>query len=103
MADIDQEVVQLIKQTEDLRWDGNPLVVIRDVEDAKSLARMILVGKIISKRIVSLLVVHGTLEKAWDFEANLEVQELATNIFFFGFSSSAARNRVLERRPWNVK
>lgn len=48
-------------------------------------------------------VVRGILSKAWAFETQLAVEELAANIFLFEFSSKLNRDKALDRQPWTVK
>lgn len=58
-------------------------------------AGVVLVGKIIAQKDISLYDVRSVLQKVWSFDRHLGVVELAPNTFLVEVSSSGTRDRVL--------
>jgi hypothetical protein len=95
-------VENLVSRTKRLGWQGNKvrLEVDTDKEDE---AKLLLIGKILSKKSFPRTIVKDIVVKAWNVVCDVEVRVADRNIFIFEFKHEVDLRRAWDRRPWSIK
>ncbi|KAK6119800.1 hypothetical protein DH2020_046455 [Rehmannia glutinosa] len=70
------------------------------VEEGKSLFRKGLIGKLITKRPYNINSFKSTIPKLWRVTGNLEIIDVAQDMFFFIFDNHNEIERILNLEPW---
>ena len=84
---------KLITKTSKLGWSKQPVVL--DTEpDAEEKAKLLLLGKLLSFKTFSRLVVKDIISKAWNTVNEVEVSVVDKNIFLFSFKHEVDMRRV---------
>ena len=84
---------KLITKTSKLGWSKQPMVL--DTEpDAEEKAKLLLLGKLLSFKTFSRLVVKDIISKAWNTVNEVEVSVIDKNIFLFSFKHEVDMRRV---------
>lgn len=103
MDNLGQEMENITQRIAALTWSPTQPIAEPSKEGGIEASEVVLVGRIVANRTFPIHAVRGILSKAWAFDPQVEIGDLAPNRFLFEFSSKIARDRVLERQPWNVK
>lgn len=71
-------------------------------EECPQNARFVLVGKILSSKILNKTGVSRVIEKAWRTEEEFSISPWKDNVYAFGFKKEEDLCRVISRGPWSV-
>nr|POE46607.1 hypothetical protein CFP56_58489 [Quercus suber] len=93
---------RIISKTEKLGWKKGKISLEVNQESSVQ-SKLLLVGKILSKKSFSRVVVRDIVIKAWNLFTEVEVSILDRNVFLFSFNHEADVRRVWDRRPWSIK
>ncbi|KAH7528312.1 hypothetical protein FEM48_Zijuj05G0059400 [Ziziphus jujuba var. spinosa] len=97
-----EDMESLINKTRMLQCVLEDVELIPDSRNAKKVADLSLVGKIISNRTFGKNVVTAILRKAWNVSKTFQVNVLQSYTFLFEFEHNEDRKKVLQRGPWNI-
>jgi hypothetical protein len=99
----DQDGVnRIIALTNKLGWNKGKVSLEVDPNSIES-SRLMLIGKILSRKTFSRQLVKEILTKAWNVFHEVEVSVVDRNVFVFAFKHEADIHRGWDRRPWLVK
>ena len=93
---------RLVEKTKCLGWDKG-LINIEVESQAEERAKLLLVGKILSAKAFSRVVVKEIIAKAWNTISEVEVATVDRNVFLFTFNHEVDVRRVWDWRPWSFK
>ncbi|KAK9997661.1 hypothetical protein SO802_022347 [Lithocarpus litseifolius] len=93
---------RIISKTENLGWKKGKISLEVNQESSVQ-SKFLLVGKILSKKSFSRVVVKDIVSKAWNLMMEVEVSVLDRNVFLFSFNHEADVKRAWDRRPWSIK
>lgn len=81
-----------------------PEVIEQDesYEECPQNARFVLVGKILSSKILNKIGVSRVIEKAWRTEEEFSISPWKENEYAFGFKKEEDLCRVISKGPWSV-
>lgn len=96
-------MAHLVDRTQIINWedeqDGSD-DTFKAVDDT---SHRILIGKIISQRIINKQAMRDIVLHSWKSIDSLEVEDLGNNAFLFTFSTHTVRDQILSGGPWNVR
>ena len=79
------------------------VVPLEDIEGSgKSIISSILVGKVISSKILNKAAVKSILYKAWGEPTTMTIIDLGPNTFMFNFIEDEPPKKIMDESPWNV-
>lgn len=78
------------------------LKLVADEEAASQVSKNLLVGKVISGKLVNRNVVQMIIRRVWFTNELVDIEQVEPNLFVFSFKNSYDRNRIWNRRPWSV-
>jgi hypothetical protein len=96
------DVNRIIALTNKLGWNKGKVSLEVDPNSTES-SRLMLIGKILSRKTFSRQLVKEILTKAWNVLHEVEVSVADRNVFVFTFKHEADIRRAWDRRPWLVK
>lgn len=81
-----------------------PTVISLDesFEECPQNAQFVLVGKILSSKVLNKVGVLKVIEKAWRTEEGFSITPWKDNVYAFGFEKEDDLCRVISRGPWSV-
>ncbi|KAG5544352.1 hypothetical protein RHGRI_016938 [Rhododendron griersonianum] len=81
-----------------------PTVISLDesFEECPQNAQFVLVGKILSSKVLNKVGVQKVIEKAWRTEDEFSITPWKDNVYAFGFKKEDDLSRVICRGPWSV-
>jgi hypothetical protein len=103
MANIPQEIDQLISKTESFNWLENSSQLISTILQGDQQPPAILAGRVTSLRTISKSTVKGNIQNAWQFLSSLSFEEIGPNTYLFTFENQDELKRVMELSPWNIR
>ncbi|KAF7812835.1 TMV resistance protein N-like [Senna tora] len=62
----------------------------------------ILVGRIISEKVLNRTVVISMIRKGWNCRGEVSIAKMGMNVFLFTFERAEDRERILRGRPWSI-
>lgn len=77
------------------------LDLIANEDGASQISNNMLVGKVISEKVVNKNVVQMIVRSVWFTREIVKVDQVEPNLFVFSFKNTPDRNRVWKRRPWS--
>lgn len=93
---------RIISKIENLGWKKGK-INLEFNQESLFRSKFILVGKILSTKSFSQVVVKDIVTKAWNLMMEVEVSVLGRNVFPFSFNHEADVRRAWNRRPWSIK
>jgi hypothetical protein len=95
-------IESLVSCTKRLGWQGDKVRL--DVDTNKEGAsKLMLIGKILSKKSFPRPIVKDIVHKAWSVTYDVEVNVVDKNVFMFTFKHEADVRKAWDRRPWCIK
>ena len=92
----------LVAKTKKLGWGKAPIRL--EIEpQAEEKAKLMLLGKVLTTRSFSRLVVQEIISRAWNTVKEVDVVVVDKNIFLFTFQHEVDVHRVWDKRPWSFK
>ena len=89
---------KLIAKTSRLGWSKQPLSL--DIKpEAEEKAKLIMLGKVLSTKVFSRLVVKEIICRAWNTINEVEVAIVDKNVFMFTFGHEVDIRRIWDRHP----
>lgn len=81
-----------------------PVIISLDesFEECPQSAQFVLVGKILSSKILNKIGVQKVIEKAWRTEEEFSISAWKDNIYAFGFKNEDDLCRIISKGPWSV-
>ncbi|KAE9461554.1 hypothetical protein C3L33_06540, partial [Rhododendron williamsianum] len=81
-----------------------PVIISLDesFEECPQSAQFVLVGKILSSKILNKIGVQKVIEKAWRTEEEFSISAWKDNIYAFGFKNDDDLCRIISKGPWSV-
>ena len=95
-------VENLVSRTKRLGWQDNKVRLEVDI-DKEDKAKLLLIGKILSKKYFPRTIVKYIVVKTWNVVCDVEVRVADRNIFIFEFKHEVDLRRAWDRRPWSIK
>jgi hypothetical protein len=104
MSTSNVEINDLISHTNALHFT-DPSLPILDVpsDSLPQPPSFILVGKLISIKLIAKSVIKNNILQAWQFLKSLVTEDKEDNKMVFIFEDLEDLNRVLQNSPWNIK
>uniref|UniRef100_A0A2N9HFT5 Reverse transcriptase domain-containing protein n=1 Tax=Fagus sylvatica TaxID=28930 RepID=A0A2N9HFT5_FAGSY len=84
-----------------LGWSKAPISLDVDPK-AETQAKLMLMGKVLTSRYFSKVVVKEIIAKAWNTVNEVDVAAVDKNVFLFSFKHEVDVKTVWDRRPWSV-
>ncbi|KAH7510799.1 hypothetical protein FEM48_ZijujUnG0086600 [Ziziphus jujuba var. spinosa] len=83
--------------------EGAPqLELTANILEAERRSSQILVGKIITEKVIKRMTVLMITRRIWFTQESVSVEQLNPNIFLFAFRTKADQDRVWFRSPWTI-
>lgn len=81
-----------------------PVIISLDesFEECPQSAQYVIVGKILSSKILNKIGVQKVIEKAWKTEEEFSISSWKDNVYAFGFKNEDDPCRIISRGPWSV-
>lgn len=81
-----------------------PVIISLDesFEECPQSAQFVLVGKILSSKILNKVGVQKVIEKAWRTEEEFTISPWKDNVNAFGFKSEDDLCRIISKGPWSI-
>ncbi|KAF7153435.1 hypothetical protein RHSIM_Rhsim01G0139400 [Rhododendron simsii] len=81
-----------------------PVIISLDesFEECPQSAQFVLVGKILSSKILNKIGVQKVIEKAWRTEEEFSISPWKDNVYAFGFKNEDDLCRIISKGPWSV-
>uniref|UniRef100_A0A2N9ID60 Reverse transcriptase domain-containing protein n=1 Tax=Fagus sylvatica TaxID=28930 RepID=A0A2N9ID60_FAGSY len=92
---------KLVAKTKKLGWSKAPISLDVDPK-AETQAKLMLMGKVLTSRYFSKVVVKEIIAKAWNTVNEVDVAAVDKNVFLFSFKHEVDVKTVWDRRPWSV-
>ena len=93
---------KLVAKTKKLGWSKAPISLDVDPK-AETQAKLMLMGKVLTSRYFSKVVVKEIIAKAWNTVNEVDVAVVDKNVFLFSFKHEVDVKTVWDRRPWCFK
>jgi hypothetical protein len=98
---IDGLVSNLVNRTESCSCNEYRLE-LPSLHNESDKMKLSFIGKILSNRSFSAMVVKEIVNKAWQLHFLVSVKKMDRNIFLFSFEHEADLNSVFRKRPWTL-
>ena len=72
------------------------------ISSSHIISKLIIVGKIISKKILNKNTIKDMVRKSRNVDEDLIIADLSPNFFIFTFLNFGKAKEVLLKSPWNV-
>ena len=95
-------IEKIVSKTEKLGWN-KPKVSLEVDRSADVQSKLMLIGKILSLKPFSRLIVKDIITKSWNTVDEVELSVVDKNIFIFSFKHEADVRRAWDHRPWSIK
>lgn len=96
---IDPNLAELIAKTQTINWDDTIGAYDASLTKAEQLTAGVLVGKVISQRIINKQAMRDLVLHFWKDVEGLEVDGLGNNAFIFKFLHPRTRDSILNGGP----
>ena len=93
---------KLVAKTRQLGW-SQKAIRLETEPKAEEKSKLLLLGKILSTKVFSKLVVKDIIDKAWNTTKPVDVSLIDKNVFMFSFNHEVDVFRVWDRWPWSLK
>ncbi len=95
-------VEDLISLTENFSYADNRLALPSPEENNVSF-ELTLIGKIISPKSFSTMVVKDITQRTWNLSSLVTISKVDKHLFLFSFECSSDLDLVFLRRPWTLR
>ena len=98
----DHMVDELTTLTQKFSFADNRLSLPAPVTDSE-VDGLSLIGKIISSRSFSTVVIKDIIQRAWNSSREVTITKMGKNIFLFSFGTVTELENIFQRRPWTLR
>ncbi|KAI8566941.1 hypothetical protein RHMOL_Rhmol02G0081600 [Rhododendron molle] len=96
------EILERRNRCGDDDWEYQMAIIKISIISCTQNALFILVGKILSSKVLNKVGVQKVIEKAWRTEEEFSITPWKDNVYAFGFKKEDDLCRVISRGPWSV-